>query len=110
MSEDGTKGVIPNIVRQAQGYGAKVVWIGYYQAPQSRAFRGCRPGLVELERRIASYAVKTKGFYFVDSEDVFDPSNRELYANDQTHPSVLGSSVIAELVANTIISNTKSRN
>lgn len=102
LSSDGANGVIPSLVRQAQGYGAQVIWIGYYQAPRSRAFRGCRPALVELERRLASFASKTAGFYFLDAEDEFDPNRTDLFARDQTHPSLLGSELIADMVARTI--------
>lgn len=103
MSSDGKSGIVPDIVRRAQGYGARVLWIGYYQAPQSRAFRGCRPALVELERRISNFAEKTPSFFFIDAEDFFDPEQQELYARDLTHPSTLGSALIARQVAEIIM-------
>ena len=51
MAPDASGGAIPDLIRAGRATGAQVLWIGYYQAPQSRSFRGCRPGLVELDRK-----------------------------------------------------------
>lgn len=102
ISPDGRTGAIPDLIATARSQGARVIWAGYYQAPQSRSFRGCRPGLVELERRIAVHARQTPGVVFVDTEDVFDPRNRALYASDLTHPSPAGSAVIGRFLARQI--------
>ncbi|NEX47913.1 SGNH/GDSL hydrolase family protein [Pseudotabrizicola algicola] len=106
ISKDGRTGVIPDLISAARGRGARVLWAGYYAAPQSRSFRGCRPGLVELERRIALHAQMMDGVFFVDSEDVFDASNTSLFAADNTHPSVEGSAVIGRYLARQIAART----
>lgn len=102
ISRDGTRGAIPDLIAKARQQQATVLWVGYYQTPNSRLFSGCRPGLVELERRIAAYALTRDGVFFIDSEDVFTPSKPWLLGADQTHPSVGGSSVIGRFIAQEI--------
>lgn len=105
MSRDGTSGEIATLINRARGTGAKVLWMGYYRAPNSRTFQGCRPWLVELERRIARFAQTTPGVVFIDSEDVIAPRDPSLYASDATHPSPKGSAVIGQYLAQTIKAN-----
>ena len=105
ISKDGTTGDIPTLINRARGTGAKVLWVGYYRAPNSGSFQGCRPGLVELERRIARFAKATPGVFFKDSEDVITPRDPTLYAADATHPSPKGSATIARYLAETIRAN-----
>lgn len=102
ISADGTAGAIPELIAMAKRQGARVLWVGYYQAPESNSFGGCRPGLVELERRIAIHARSQEGVTFVDSEDVFDPTDTSLFSGDQTHPSAAGSAVIGRFLAQQI--------
>lgn len=102
ISEDATTGAIPDLIARARAQGAKVLWAGYYRAPDTRSFRGCRPGLVELERRIAIYARSREGVFFVDTEDVLDPAQPDLLDTDRTHPSVDGSAVIGRFLAREI--------
>lgn len=102
ISQDATTGAIPNLIAKAQRSGANVLWVGYYQAPESRSFRGCRPFLVEMEQRIAEFARSRQGVSFIDAEDAFDPKARALFAADRTHPSVAGSAVIGRFVAREI--------
>jgi acyl-CoA thioesterase I len=108
ISPDGTTGGIPNLISKARGQQAKVLWVGYYQTPNSSAFQGCRPGLVELERRIAAYALTQEGVFFIDSEDVFKPTNPDLLAADRTHPSAAGSAVLGRFIAQEIASRSGS--
>ena len=105
ISRDGTTGDIPALITRARSTGAKVLWMGYYRAPNSGSFQGCRPGLVEIERRIAKLAQATPGVSFVDSEDVITPRDPSLYAADATHPSPKGSAVIGQYLAKTIKAN-----
>jgi acyl-CoA thioesterase-1 len=99
ISKDATTGAIPDLIARATAQGAKVLWVGYYRAPDSRSFSGCRPGLVELERRIARHAGTKDGVFFVDAEDVLDPANSSLLASDKTHPSAEGSALIGRFLA-----------
>jgi lysophospholipase L1-like esterase len=102
ISKDGTTGAIPDLMTKARQQQAKVLWVGYYQAPNSMSFKGCRPGLVELERRIADFAGTQDGIFFIDSEDVFETTNLGLLAADRTHPSAAGSAVIGRFIAREI--------
>lgn len=99
ISPDGQKGAIPDLISQAQSQGARVLWLGYYRAPETRSFEGCRPGLVEIERRIARLASTRAGVFFLDAEDVLAPPLREHFDRDRTHPSALGSKLIGAAVA-----------
>ncbi|MEI4488595.1 SGNH/GDSL hydrolase family protein [Frigidibacter sp. MR17.14] len=105
ISPDGTGGDIPRLIENARAGGAKVLWMGYYQAPHSTSFKGCRPGLVEIERRIATYAGARDSVFFVDAEDFFDPGDQNLLGPDNTHPSAAGSAVIGRTLAQTITRN-----
>jgi acyl-CoA thioesterase-1 len=102
ISKDATTGAIPDLIARARAQGAQVLWVGYYPAPDSRSFSGCRPGLVELERRIARHAATKEGVFFLDAEDVIDPANASLLASDRTHPSAEGSAVIGRYLAREI--------
>jgi lysophospholipase L1-like esterase len=105
ISSDGKRGDIPKLIARAQATGAKVLWVGYYRAPNSGTFQGCQPGLAELERRIAELAQSTPGVFFQDSEDVMTPRDPSLYASDATHPSPKGSAAIGQYLAQTIKAN-----
>ncbi|WP_204113692.1 SGNH/GDSL hydrolase family protein [Shimia biformata] len=102
ISADGTRGDIPDLIARAEAQGAHVLWMGYYAAPNSTAFPGCRPGLVEIERRISRLAAARPGLIFVDAEDIFDPPDPTLFASDRTHPSVKGSAIIGTYLADVI--------
>lgn len=102
ISSDGTAGAIPDLVAKARQTGAQVLWMGYYQAPASPSFKNCRAGLVEMERRIETYANAHDGVHFVDAEDVFDPADPALLSSDRTHPSRKGSTIIGTFLARAI--------
>lgn len=102
ISRDSKSGAIPKLIEEAQAQGARVVWLGYYKAPETTSFEGCRPGLVEIERRIELLARSNPGLFFLDAEDVFDPPVRELFDSDRTHPSTKGSRLIGKEIANII--------
>ena len=99
ISKDSKSGTIPDLVDMAQARGARVVWLGYYAAPETTSFEGCRPGLVEIERRIEVLSRLNSGLFFLDAEDVFDPPVRDLFDSDRTHPSAKGSSLIGKEIA-----------
>lgn len=103
ISADGTVGIIPTLIARTRSTGAQVLWMGYYQAPNSASFANCRPDLVELEHRIAIHSRAQDGVYFVDAEDVFDPADQGLLASDRTHPSVRGSAVLGKFLAREIL-------
>lgn len=102
ISSDGSVGDIPDLITRARRSGARILWMGYYQAPASPSFKNCRAALAELERRIEIHAHSHEGVYFVDAEDVFDPTDLALLSSDRTHPSRKGSTLIGAFLARTI--------
>lgn len=102
ISADGETGSIPDLISQARQTGARVVWLGYYQAPESSSFKGCRSGLVEMESRIQTYAKSRSGVFFIDAENVFDANDPSLLAGDKTHPSPEGSRILGSFLARAI--------
>lgn len=109
ISRDGQTGDIPNLIAQALALNARVLWLGYYRAPETTSFEGCRPGLVEIERRVARLARSNENVYFLDAENFFNPLAPELFGPDKTHPSVRGSALIGREIANIIAQNAQDR-
>ena len=109
ISRDGQTGDIPNLIAQALAQNARVLWLGYYRAPETTSFEGCRPGLVEIERRVARLARSNDSVFFLDAESVFEPLVPELFDPDKTHPSVKGSALIGREIANIIAQNAQDR-
>jgi acyl-CoA thioesterase I len=105
ISKDGRTGDIPRLIAAARAQGAQVLWMGYYQTPSNSLFAGCRPALIELERRIAFHAASQSGVYFVDAEDVMTPNRLDLLAGDRTHPSASGSLLIGRYLSRVIAEN-----
>jgi lysophospholipase L1-like esterase len=105
ITVDGMSGTIPDLISSARQQAAQVIWVGYYEAPNSRAFAACRPALVELEQRIARHAALRAGVTFLDAEDVMDRSAIHLLAPDRTHPSSAGSAIIGRYIADKIAAN-----
>lgn len=102
ISQDGSGAVPSFITRMQRETGARVIWTGYYKGNGKGSFEGCRDDLVEMERRLAQYAAGRDGVYFVDSEDVIDPRDPAQFAPDNNHPSVKGSALIGNYLAQTI--------
>jgi acyl-CoA thioesterase-1 len=107
ISADGSRGAIPDLIAQAKGQSARVLWLGYYATPNSRLFGGCRPALVELDRRIALHADRTSGVTFIDAEAVIDPTRPDLFASDSTHPSPNGAELIGQLISHAILDHSE---
>lgn len=105
ISSDGQTGSIPNLIEGARARDAQVIWLGYYKAPETKSFEGCRPGLVEIERRVARFARSNDGVFFLDAETFFDPPLPELFDTDKTHPSAKGSALIGQEIARIIAQN-----
>lgn len=99
----GQGGSIPAFLTRLHAQtGAQLMWMGYYAGSGSGAFAGCRDDLVEIERRIAARAARTPYLHFVDSEDVIDRRDRNLFARDNVHPSRKGSALIGRYLAQEI--------
>jgi len=100
IGPDGQSGSIPAFLQKLRAQtGAQVMWMGYYAGSGSGSFAGCRDDLVEIESRIATFAVDRAGIHFVDSEDVIDRGDRGLFSGDNVHPSARGSAQIGAYLA-----------
>ncbi len=107
ISDSGTAGALPAFVEQIIDAGSQVVFISYYDVPEDApdTFPQCRDIMQTYDERLALLAAQFPSFYVVDAEDVIQPSNLEFYDDDFLHPSLLGSEVIGELVADLIRSH-----
>lgn len=79
--------------------GADVVLLGYYMPPPFGEFADCTEELAALNRRYAALAASRPAVQFVDMGDVVVYADRPDYFDDPIHPSVEGSRVIGEYIA-----------
>ena len=102
-SEDGSVGVLPELVDRISSDGHNIIVLGYYDIPEeSEDFAGCDPVIVELNLRKQQIAESRDGVWFVSARDVVQPDRLEMYDEDLLHPSVEGSRVIGEHIADFI--------
>ena len=100
---DAQTGAIPSFIRKIRAQrGARVLWMGYYAGNGKGSFQGCRSDLVQMEARLARFAIANPGVFFVDSEDVINSRDPAQFANDNTHPSAKGSTLIGTYLATAI--------
>ncbi|APE45215.1 GDSL family lipase [Sulfitobacter alexandrii] len=103
IGPDAQTGSIPAFVDRLQWEtGARILWMGYYKGNGKGSFQGCRNDLVEMEARIARFAQTRPDVFFVDSEDVIDPTEPGMFAADDTHPSPRASKMIGSYLARQI--------
>nr|WP_116084669.1 SGNH/GDSL hydrolase family protein [Tropicimonas sp. IMCC34011] len=98
ISEDGIKGAIPALVSDLRRRGSRVVWADYYTTPLY-AGTACEAPYRVLEARVQRMADADAGVDLADMDDVFRSDDLSLFDDDRTHPSLRGSSLIADLVA-----------
>ncbi|MCX7561135.1 SGNH/GDSL hydrolase family protein [Sulfitobacter sp. F26204] len=109
INPDAMQGSIPSFIQKLrQSTGAQVIWMGYYAGSGQTSFKGCRDDLVEIEKRLARWAMSRQGITFLDSEDVINRNDPALFASDNTHPSVKGSALIGAYLAQQIKARTTS--
>ncbi len=85
--------------------GAQVVLLGYYLfASDSWAnFDGCNDYLAELDDRYAELAASRDDVTFVDGRELVDwDVNPDAYTFDHIHPSVAGSELLAQAIADVL--------
>lgn len=101
VSEDGTRGTWPDLLDALRPRASRgVVVVGYFGPSEAGRgpFAACTDELRALEARLARLAARTDGVRFVDIRPSFTGPPGH-YAPDLTHPSPLGSALIAALVA-----------
>lgn len=101
VSEDGTRGDIPELVTQLRSRGAKVLWVDYYTAPRFAGTR-CDTLYQTFQNRLQRMALADAGVVMLDLDTVFDPDDLRLFDRDRVHPSLAGSRKIAQEIARVI--------
>ncbi|WP_254702613.1 SGNH/GDSL hydrolase family protein [Sulfitobacter sp. THAF37] len=111
IGPDARSGSVPDFIdRLQQETGARIIWMGYYKGNGKGSFQGCRDDLVRMETRIARFAATRSAVYFIDSEDVIDPTDPAMFAADNTHPSPRASALIGSYLARGIAEAGRSQN
>lgn len=104
VSADGQAGQYPDFVRSVTDDDSRVLVMGYYAPPANAAteFTGCTATFVALNDRLALMAASIDDVHFASAADVIDPSDLASYDPDRVHPSVKGSRLIGEHLAEAI--------
>lgn len=103
ISEDGSSGVIPDLVTKLRAGGARVVYPGYLRSPgRWSLIDGCREIGGRFESRLARLAERDAGVSFVSLADLVPEGDRSFHGPDLIHPSPKGSRAIARRIADAI--------
>ena len=98
LIDDRLTGDIPRLIARIRATGAKVGFVGYYDAAEAGAtsFSPCQSAFDTINARTARLAARDPGLLFFDAGTVIDPSDRSLYADDLIHPSPRGAALIGQ--------------
>lgn len=98
LTRDG-RGEMGDFLRELVADGTQVFVLGYADPPPGgNEFTGCLPHL----RRLAGRLEAIPGVIHVPVGDAIDPADSSFCDADRVHPSVRGSSVMAELLSEAI--------
>ncbi len=99
--DEGLRGDLPALVARIRATGARVAYLGYYDASTAgtTGFTACQPAFDAINARMARLAARDPGLLFVDAGDVIDPTDRGLYADDLIHPSPRASAALGRALA-----------
>ena len=105
VSEDGTRGEIPELVDRIVAGGSRVALYGYFRIDE-RAFYGfgeCLEELDVLHARQQKVASQRDGVFFIDAREVVSPEHDpDAYAFDNLHPSAEGARIVGAFIAKKI--------
>lgn len=100
ITADGSSGIMAELVERITGDGHQVALMGYYRVPDNAPeFTNCEEASGELNSRYEGLAAQYDSVIYVASSDVMTPDQIELYDDDLIHPSVEGSRVVGEYIA-----------
>lgn len=103
ISDDGTRGKIPQLVARLRATGARVIYLGYLRSPgMNSPIENCRDEGDELEARIGAMAARDEGVYFLSLADLVPYGDRSYHALDRIHPSTKASAIIGRMIAELI--------
>ena len=103
ISSSGQSGEIPVFVKGIAESGLKVLYLGYAKPPSGSEFEACTATLDVFHSRLQSMANSFNNVFFLPNSNVIDSSNLALFDGDLVHPSILGSKIIGERVAEEIL-------
>jgi len=103
IATDGASGKIPELISRVRRAGARVIYLGYLHSPGVYSVVDhCKGEDIEFEKRIANFAARNEGVYFLPVADLVPVGDRSFHAGDMIHPSVKGSAIIGEKIARII--------
>ncbi|MFK7892305.1 MAG: SGNH/GDSL hydrolase family protein [Granulosicoccus sp.] len=107
ISQDATSGAIPELVTTMLNNGHNVVYMSYPVLPIGAqfGFNQCSDDFIELEFRVDQLALNTQNMWLVRASDVVPEDDNAYFEGDLVHPSVKGTAVIGEYIAQTISAN-----
>lgn len=105
LGPDGTTGTVADFVNRVVADGSKVMFVGYYEIPADAqsGFAECDDELDVHSERLAQMAESIDGAYFVSAADVVSAADAVAYETDRVHPSVEGSRIVGQYVADAIL-------
>lgn len=97
-------GVLRSFVEERVAEGTKVMFMGYPDLPAGAqfGFDRCDDEIETLSARVADLARDIDGMYFADARDVVSSADVDLFDEDRVHPSIEGSRVMGEFLAQAI--------
>ena len=100
--EDGSGGLIYDVVERATEDGHNVALLGYYEDSVDSEFGNCNDELYVLRQRNTNLASLFETVIFVDPTEVVTPDMTEAYDDDLVHPSEEGGRIVGEFIAESI--------
>lgn len=106
----GTEGAIPELISDLRQAGSQVLFFGYLRSPGvGSLIEDCKEPGDELEARIADFAKKQDGVYFLSNADLVPDGDLSFHGLDRIHPSIKASRAIGERLADIIRKNDETR-
>lgn len=103
ISEDGSAGMLPDLVARIRADGARVIYVGYLRSPGfGSPIEHCRDDGDEMERRVSLMANAMDGVWLMSNKELVPSGDKSFHAFDRIHPSVKGSRVIGKRIASVI--------
>ncbi|NVK47081.1 MAG: SGNH/GDSL hydrolase family protein [Rhodobacteraceae bacterium] len=103
ISQNGTRGEIPKLVRDIRKTGARVIYLGYLRSPGvDSVIDACRTLGDDFEVRLSRMATELDGVYFLDVSDLVPTGDRSFHGVDMIHPSRKASRIIGQKLAQII--------
>ena len=103
ITKDGSSGKIPKLVTKIQNDGANVIFVGYLHSPGvASIIDHCRDEGLELDRRLSALASRNQRLEFISLSGLIPYGDKSFHSLDMIHPSLKGSSIIGEKIAEVI--------